>query len=80
MVSSHYRPISFPKLKGEIKVDVFCKNLVEQKEVMLLPSTVYGFDENSFRIGFARRNLKEGLEILANFIKLTMWYMQSKYI
>ncbi|NQU54413.1 MAG: aminotransferase class I/II-fold pyridoxal phosphate-dependent enzyme [Bacteroidetes bacterium] len=60
--------ISFPKLKGELKVDEFCKNLIAKKEVMLLPSTVYGFNENCFRIGFARKNLNTGLKILEEFI------------
>lgn len=61
-------PISFPQLKANIPVEQFCKKLVEQEETMLLPATVYGFEGNYFRIGFARNNLKEGLNQLEKFI------------
>ena len=47
----------------------FCINLVEQKSVMLLPSSVYSFPGNNFRIGFARKNLPQALEKLAEFIQ-----------
>lgn len=61
-------PISFPELNANIPVEEFCKKLVEQEETMLLPATVYGFEGNFFRIGFARTNLNEGLKRLENFI------------
>jgi len=60
-------PISFPKLKANITVDEFCKTLVEENETMLLPASVYGFQGNFFRIGFARKDLNEGLLQLENF-------------
>lgn len=65
-------PISFPKLKGESSVTEFCKKLIEQEGLMLLPSAVYHFDGNYFRIGFARKNMRNGLEKLENFIKRTL--------
>jgi aspartate/methionine/tyrosine aminotransferase len=61
-------PISFPKLNTNIPVEQFCKKLIEQEETMLLPSTVYGFNGNYFRIGFARKSLNEGLKRLEKFI------------
>lgn len=61
-------PISFPKLKAKIPVNEFCKKLVEQEETMLLPATVYGFEGNFFRIGFARKDLTLGLHKLEEFI------------
>lgn len=61
-------PISFPKLKAEIDVTNFCKKLIIEKNVMLLPASVYGIKENHFRIGFARKDLNEGLQKLAKFI------------
>ena len=60
--------ISFPKLIGETPVSKFCKELIEQQQVMILPSTVYGFEGNYFRIGFARKNLPSGLNKLGRFI------------
>ncbi|WP_346860867.1 aminotransferase class I/II-fold pyridoxal phosphate-dependent enzyme [uncultured Draconibacterium sp.] len=61
-------PISFPKLTTNIHIDEFCKILVTEYETMLLPSSVYGFQGNFFRIGFARKDLNEGLIQLENFV------------
>ena len=61
-------PIAFPELKSEIDIQQFCIDLVEQKSVMLLPSSAYNFPGNYFRIGFARKNMKEALEKLEEFI------------
>jgi aspartate/methionine/tyrosine aminotransferase len=61
-------PISFPKFKGELPVSVFCSRLVEDQETMLLPCTVYGFEGNYFRVGFARKDLKKGLKRLEKFV------------
>lgn len=60
--------IAFPEIKTKLPINIFCKMLIEQDETMLLPASVYGFDGNYFRIGFARKNLKEGLHKLENFI------------
>lgn len=62
-------PIAFPKFLGETEISTFCKNLVEQKEVMLLPASVYDFDGPFFRIGFARKNMPEALQQLEAFLK-----------
>ena len=62
-------PIAFPELKSEITTDKFCLDLVEQKSVMLLPSHVYDFPGNYFRIGFARKNLPQALEKLDEFVQ-----------
>lgn len=61
-------PISFPKLNAKVPVSEFCKKLIEKEDTMLLPSSVYGFEGNFFRIGFARKNLIKGLEKLELFI------------
>ena len=61
-------PIAFSELKTKTGIQQFCLDLAEQKSVMLLPSSVYGFPGNYFRIGFARKNMKEALEKLEEFI------------
>jgi len=65
-------PIGFPKLKLDIDVANFCLDLVEKKGVMLLPSKVYDFESNNFRIGFARKNMPE---VLAKFKE----YLEENY-
>lgn len=60
--------IAFPALlRGA--VDEFCAELVEKAGVMLLPGTIYGNEYNSFRIGFGRKNLPEGLEKLEEYMR-----------
>lgn len=52
--------IAFPILRrGD--VNVFCRELVEQAGVLLLPGTLYGEGYDAFRIGFGRANLPEAL-------------------
>lgn len=62
-------PIGFPKLKAEVDIADFCLDLVEKKGVMLLPSKVYDFESNNFRIGFARKNMPEALMKLEEYLK-----------
>ncbi|MCP3951013.1 MAG: aminotransferase class I/II-fold pyridoxal phosphate-dependent enzyme, partial [Desulfobacterales bacterium] len=54
-------PIAFPKLIIDKPVEEFCKEVLEQKGVLLLPSDLYGYKSNHFRIGFARKNLPQSL-------------------
>lgn len=53
-------PIAFPALLGG-GAEAFCHRMVEQAQVLLLPSTVYDAGDGHFRIGFGRRNLPEAL-------------------
>ena len=61
--------IGYPRYKGEDGVDNFCKSLVEESGVLLLPASVYSSALNDtpddrFRIGFGRRNIQEGLDAM----------------
>ena len=62
-------PVAFPKLNETIDPNDFCHDLVEKKGVMLLPPSVYDFQGNHFRIGFARKNLPEALEKLEEYLE-----------
>ena len=61
-------PIAFPGWKGRGDVNGFCQKLVDEKGVMLLPSGVYSYPGNNFRIGFARNNMPQSLEKLGEFL------------
>ena len=61
-------PIAFPELLLKKGVNEFCKEIVEKIGVMLLPSQVYSFSGNNFRIGFGRENMNEGLDVLDNYL------------
>ncbi|MBN2499644.1 MAG: aminotransferase class I/II-fold pyridoxal phosphate-dependent enzyme [Anaerolineales bacterium] len=74
-------PIAFPRLRLPVEIDAFCKKLVEQQGVMLLPASVYdypiakikGFFANHFRLGFGHANLEPGLERLESFLAARAW-------
>jgi len=60
--------IGFPKLKGSIGALDFCQKVVKEANIMLLPSTVYDFDDRHFRLGFGRENMPEALEKLNEYL------------
>ena len=61
--------IAFPRYKGKEGAHALCQRLVREAEIMLLPSTVYDYDDRHVRVGFGRENLPEGLEKLDGFIQ-----------
>lgn len=61
--------MAFPRYKGPEGVEEFCRALVEESGVLLLPSTIYSSDlgptpTDRFRLGFGRTGLDEGLAAL----------------
>lgn len=63
--------IAFPKLQGELNSYDFCQRVVQEAEIMLLPSTVYNYDNKHFRIGFGRENMPEALNKFEEYIDKT---------
>jgi aspartate/methionine/tyrosine aminotransferase len=61
-------PIAFPALTADVEIADFCLDLVEKKGVMVLPSGVYDFESNNFRIGFGRKNMQEALAKLDEYL------------
>jgi len=65
--------IGFPRYKGRDGVENFCKNLVEQEGVLLLPASIYRSELmrapiDRFRIGFGRENIDAGLTAFRSFL------------
>jgi len=46
----------------------FCMDLIEKKGLVLLPSTTYLYTDTHFRIGFGKKDFKEGLDQLEQYI------------
>jgi aspartate/methionine/tyrosine aminotransferase len=46
----------------------FCEGLVNQKSVLLVPSTEFNYGNKHFRLGFGRKNLPEGLKLLEDYV------------
>ncbi len=62
-------PIAFPYLLDGEKAADFCRAVVEQAGVLLLPGDLYAPEYAShFRIGYGRQNMPEALERLADFL------------
>lgn len=53
--------ICFPRLKIKMNAFDFCQKVVNTAGIMLLPSTVYDYDDRHLRIGFGRKNMPEVL-------------------
>ncbi len=58
--------MGFPRYLGADGVEEFCRRLVEEAGVLLLPSSIYRSDvgptiTDRFRLGYGRRGLDEGL-------------------
>ena len=71
--------ISFPKLLNGINATMFCDELVKRAGVMLLPASVYGDKkDNRVRLGFGRRNVPEGLDVLRNEIRNVVEWCNKK--
>ena len=54
-------PVAFIKMNIGMPIDEFCNDLVEKKGVLLLPSNVFSFKGQYFRMGFGRENFSESL-------------------
>jgi aspartate/methionine/tyrosine aminotransferase len=61
--------IAFPRFQGALGTLDFCQQVVREAGIMLLPSTVYDYDDRHFRLGFGRENLPEALEKLTAYLK-----------
>jgi len=61
-------PIAFPRLNIKAGIDEFARELVEESGVLILPGTCYGMEQPFFRLGFGRRNFKEGLDELQCYL------------
>ncbi len=59
---------AFIKLNPVISVVEFCKNLVEEKSIMIVPGEIFDYEGNYFRIGLGRDNFKEILSELEDYV------------
>ncbi|MFX1253620.1 MAG: aminotransferase class I/II-fold pyridoxal phosphate-dependent enzyme [Promethearchaeota archaeon] len=60
--------ICFPRLLIDHSSSDFCENIIKKTGIMLLPSAVYEYDEQHFRIGFGKENMPEALIKLGKYL------------
>ena len=66
--------VAFPRYRGSDGVEAFCRRLVEEAGVLLLPASVYRSEltptpQDRFRIGYGRANLPEGLAAMQAWLQ-----------
>ncbi len=66
--------VMFPRYQGAEGVEAFCRRMVEEAGVVLLPASVYAsaltaIPTDRFRIGYGRRNLDAGLAAMHDLIR-----------
>ncbi|MBU1013370.1 MAG: aminotransferase class I/II-fold pyridoxal phosphate-dependent enzyme [Bacteroidetes bacterium] len=61
-------PITFPELIIQQDIDKFCKDLVDKKGLMLLPSSVYDYPHKKVRISLGRKTFGESLTKLDEYL------------
>jgi aspartate/methionine/tyrosine aminotransferase len=62
-------PICFIKILSGMNSDAFCKQVIEDTGILLLPASVYHYPHNYFRIGFGRKNMHEVLEKFETYLE-----------
>ncbi|MHA1971397.1 MAG: aminotransferase class I/II-fold pyridoxal phosphate-dependent enzyme [Candidatus Hodarchaeales archaeon] len=60
--------VAYPKLNKEIDIDDFCRQLIKNKGVLLLPGTVFQDKTKHFRIGLGKRGINKGIGLIREFI------------
>ncbi len=60
--------ICFPRLLGNQTSMEFAQRAVEEADIMIAPSEVFGYDEHHIRIGLGRENLPEVLDVLSEHL------------
>ncbi len=65
--------VAYPRFRGRGGVENFCRRLVEEAGVLLLPSSIYRSElmvapADRFRIGCGRAGQREGLDVMREFI------------
>lgn len=60
--------VGFVNYLAQESSDAFCKRLVNEHGILLMPASVYDTNTNHFRIGFGRRNMPEVLALFESVI------------
>lgn len=60
--------IAFPKLTLELNIEDVCIDLIRKKNTLLMPATMYDYDNKHFRIGFGRKNMPIALSKFEEYI------------
>lgn len=55
-------PIAFHCMKSDLSINEFCNEMVEEAGILLLPSEIYSYRGNYFRMGYGRTDFENNLK------------------
>ena len=61
--------VAFPQLRGARPVAEFCREVLDKRDVMILPGDVFDHDGNHFRVGLGRTNFPEALAQVEAYLR-----------
>ena len=61
--------IAFPCWTGDTPVEQFCQDVLEQRNVMIVPGSIFDYPGNHFRLGLGRQNFAEALQQVSDYLK-----------
>jgi aspartate/methionine/tyrosine aminotransferase len=67
-IESKGSSVAFPLLTERLLADDFCKRVIDQKSILLLPGSLFNYPGNHFRIGLGRKTFKVVLEEFESFL------------
>jgi aspartate/methionine/tyrosine aminotransferase len=74
---SWFKPIAgsvaFPAWLGGKSLEQFCREVLEQQGVMIVPGSLFDFPGNHFRVGLGRKNFPEALDRVARYLIEKAW-------
>ena len=70
--------IAFPRLNLDQNSYDFCETIIKEAGIMLLPSTVYDYDDKHFRLGFCRENMPKALQEFESYMQRKLHIKNEK--
>jgi aspartate/methionine/tyrosine aminotransferase len=62
--------VAFVRWTGGTPVDEFCRDVLEQQDVMIVPGSMFDFPENYFRIGLGRKDFSQAIERVRDYMRV----------
>jgi aspartate/methionine/tyrosine aminotransferase len=61
--------VGWVNYKGKERIDTFCKKLLQNTGVLLMPASVYDINDNYFRIGFGHKDMVTAIGKLQQYLE-----------
>ncbi len=61
--------VAFPRWTGPGSVEAFCRGVLQQQGVMVVPGSLFQFPGDHFRVGLGRKNFPEALDHVGEYLR-----------